>query len=160
MFWSLKIFHLPWGLALSKFALIWFDFGNWKAQSDLTASEVCVVLPRPPAYHEIKLFPHSNLNFEVEIDKVVNGIDQFVNEFWDEFLIDNWVTERPTNFWTFSNNITAHAQICMIRLKSFVHSNKKKIRKEHSLKQSKNCAILTSILWCMARVIPRNLSHL
>ena len=35
-----------------------------------------------------------------------------------EFLIDS--------FWTFSNHLTAHAQICMIRLKSFEHSNKKK----------------------------------
>ena len=54
-----------------------------EAQIDLTASEVCVVLPRPPAYRETKLFPHYlNLNFEVEveIDKVVNGIDQLVNE--------------------------------------------------------------------------------
>ena len=43
-----------------------------------------------------------------------------------EFLIDSWVAEGQQIFWTFSNNLTAHAQICMIRLKSFEHSNKKK----------------------------------
>ena len=49
------------------------------------------------------MFPHLNLNFEIlklklKFDKVVNGIDQLVNEFWDEFLIDNWVAEGQQTF--------------------------------------------------------------
>ena len=106
---ELKNFHLPWGLALSKFVLIWFDFKKWKSQSDLTASEACVVLPRPPAYRETKLFPpYLNSSFEVEVevevDKVVNVIDQFVNGLRFEFdLTIEWLKANKfwKNFWTF-----------------------------------------------------------
>ena len=68
-----------------------------------------------------KIFNSTNL-----LSVTVPRVNQSYNFNWAcnlsqilrfKFLIDS--------FWTFSNNLTAHAQICMIRLKSFEHSNKK-----------------------------------
>ena len=80
-----------------------------------------------------KLFPHYlNLNFEVEFDKVVNGIDQFVNEIWIfEWQLSGW---RPTNFERSQTILPHMPRFAWYVFKIIWTFQQEKIRKEHSLK--------------------------